>query len=179
MRPSILIIWTILLLGLSGCEKVADISSPVIYEKENISFSYPRNWKVTEDVKQQNFRYLFIESPGSAIFMVQVYSKNDAVPFDVFVEWFSSTNRDDTPVVLNIGKSTFSTVEESKFSPDFKGIKENFSMTLLGEQMPYKREYFTISSNNKVAFLVAQAATEDLSKVEPGFDLILNSFVIE
>lgn len=60
-----------------------------------------------------------------------------------------------------------------------KGIKENFIITLLGEQTLFIREYYVMESNKKVAFLVAQTPTESLSKVEPGFDLILNSFVVE
>jgi hypothetical protein len=178
MRTLMLGIWAILLLGLLGCEKAADISSPIKYEKENVSFSYPQNWKVTEDVGQQDVRYLFVESPGDAIFMALIYSKNDAVPLSEFVEWFSSQSREETPIG-NVGKSSFSAVEKNKFSPRMKGIKENFAISLLGEQTPHIREYYAMDTKNKIAFLVAQAATEDLSKVAPGFDLILSSFAVK
>ncbi len=178
MRSSLLVIWTIFLLGLLGCEKAADISSPVRYEKENISFLYPHNWKVTEDVKRQDIHYIFVESPGDAISIVQIYSKSVFVSLSEFVEWFSSQSREETSAG-NVGKSSFSTIERPTFSTGLKGTKENFTINILGEQLPHIREYYAMDSNNKVAFLVAQTATEDLSKVEPGFNLILRSIVVE
>lgn len=75
MRSSILAINTILLFALLGCEKAADISSPVKYEKENVSFLYPQNWKITDDAIQKGVRYLIVESPADAIFIVKIYSK--------------------------------------------------------------------------------------------------------
>jgi len=178
MRAFLFALYALALFGLFGCERVADISSPIKYENEGISFSYPRNWKVTEDVRRQDFRYIFIESPGDAIFIVQIYSRNDAVSFNEFVRWFSSQSKKETPVG-KMEDNTFSTVEKTTHGEGVKGVKENFSMTLLGTQVPHIREYYTIDSNDEVAFLVGQAATEDLSKTEPGFDLILSSFVIE
>ena len=175
MRTSVLAVWTVLLLGLVGCEKTADISSPVKYEKDNISFSYPKNWKVTEDVVQQEVRYLFVESPGDAMFVAQIYAKPDAVSLSEFVEWFSSHSKEEIPIG-NISESSFSDIEETAFSP---GIKESFSVSVLGGKVPHIREYYIRESSKKVAFLIAQAATEDLGKVEPGFNLILSSFIIE
>jgi len=175
MRTSIFVILTILLLGLVGCERAADITSPVKYEKDNISFSHPQNWKVTEDVAQQDVRYLFVESPGYAIFVVQIYAKHDAVSFSEFVEWFSSQSKEETPIG-NISESSFSYIEETTFSPS---IREGFSITVLGQKIPHIRKYYVKESSKKVTFLVAQVAVEDLGKVEPGFNLILRSFVVE
>lgn len=175
IRISIFAIWISLFLGLLGCEKAADISSPVKYEKDNISFLYPRNWKVTEDVVQQDVRFLFIESPGDAILVAQIYAKNDAVSFSEFVEWFSSQSKEEIPIG-NIGKSSFSNIEGTAVS---SGIKEKFTISILGEKVPHIREYYIKESSKKVTFLIAQTATEDLDKVELGFNLILSSFIVE
>lgn len=178
MRIHILTISIIIIFSLIGCEKPADISSPMSYEKQNIRFSYPSNWKVTEDVEQEDIRYLFVESPGDAIFLVQIYSKQDAVSLREFSEWFSAQAKQETSIV-NIGNSSFSATEKIIEIGRKKGIKEAFSMTLLGEHIPHIREYYLIDTNNKVAFLISQTAREDLSKVEAGFNLILSSFVVE
>ncbi len=179
MKIFLLTICALLLFGLFSYEKSADTSSPIKYEKENVSFSYPQNWKVTEDVRQQDLRYIFIESPGDAIFIVQIYSKNDAVPFNEFVKWFSSQCNEEMPFG-KMEENTYSKVEKTTLGKGMKGrIKENFSITLLGQKIPHLREYYTMDSNNEVAFLVSQTSTEDMSKTKPGFDLILSSFVIE
>jgi hypothetical protein len=178
MKPFLLAIYALLLFEPLGCEKAADISSPIKYEKENVSFSYPQNWKVTEDVRQQDLHYIFVESPGDAIFIIQIYSKNGAVSFNEFVEWFSSQSKAEIPVG-KMEESIFSTVEKGNIATGMKGIKENFSITLVGEKVPHTREYYTVDSDNEIAFLVTQTATEDMRKTESGFDLILSSFVIE
>ena len=178
MRLSILPICTIILLSVSGCKIASDSSSPIKYEKENISFSYPQDWKVTEDVIKQDIRYLLVEGPDEAIFAAQIYPKKDAVSLNEFVEWFSSKSREETPIG-NIGKSSFYVVERNIDSSNKKGIKENFSIIYIGENIPHIREYYTTNSNSKSVFLIVQAATEDLSKVEPSFNLILGSFVVE
>ncbi|MCP3872730.1 MAG: hypothetical protein GY699_06185, partial [Desulfobacteraceae bacterium] len=150
MKTFLLAICALLLFGLLACEKSADISSPIKYEKESVSFSYPQNWKVTEDVRQQDLRYIFVESPGDAIFIVQIYSKHDAVSFKEFVEWFSSQSKEETPIG-KMEENTFSTVEKTTPGKGMKGIKENFSMTLFGQKIPHMREYYTMDSNNEVA----------------------------
>jgi hypothetical protein len=177
-RLSISIIPIILICFLFGCEKAADISSPAIYKKRSIHFSYPKNWKITEDAEQKDTRYIFIESPGDAIFIIQIYPKQDAISLNEFAEWFSAQTEQENSIG-NINKSSLSAVEKSLYSAKTKGIKEKFSIALLGMQVPHIREYYSIDSGNKIAFLVSQTATEDLNKVEVGFNLILGSFFLE
>lgn len=178
MRTRILTFSIIFILSLFGCEKTADISSPLRYEKQSIRFSYPANWKVTEDVEQSNFRYLFVESPGDALFTAFIYSKQDALSLSEFAAWFSEQAKQETPIG-NIDKNSFSAAEKATMSGIKTGIRESFSIVLLGQQIPHIREYYFINASNKVAFLISQTATEDLTKVEPGFNLIFSSFVVE
>lgn len=178
MKTFLFTLYALLFFGLSGCEKAADISVPASYAKESLSFSYPQNWKITEDVKQQRTRYIFVESPGNAILIAMTYSKDDSVSLEEFAKRFSSQNKEE----LSVGKmeqSTFSPIEKTIHGKEMKGIGESFSMTILGEQVPHIREYYTVNSNSEVAYLVTQTATEDLSKTKPGFELVLSSFIIE
>jgi hypothetical protein len=170
--------FALILISFLGLERAADISSPASYAKQDIRFSYPRNWEVTEDVQREGYRYLFVESPGAAMFIAQIYSKQDAVPLSKFAERFSAQARQDIPVA-NIGRSSFSAIEKATVSGRKKGIREGLSLTLLGMQVPHTREYYLIDANDKIAYLISQTATEDLSKVQPGFNLIFRSFVVE
>ena len=174
-----LIILSFFLIGIVGCEKIADISDPLKYEKENLNFLYPRNWKVSEDIQDKNgLRYLFVESSGSAILATQIYSKADASSLREFAEWYSSA-RNDEIAIGDIEKTSFSTVEKIVSNHKTKGLREEFAITLLGIDIPHTCEYYIVNSGNKVAFLVSQSATEDLKKVKPGFDLILKTFMVK
>ena len=97
------------------------------------------------------------------------------MPLREYAEWFSSRSKAETSFG-NVSKSAFSATEEAAASPV---VREQFSITIFGVEVPHIRTYYIRESSQKVAFLIAQAATEDLSMVESGFALILRSFNIE
>ena len=178
MRTLKLAISIILIFLLTGCEKAADVSSPLNYDKHDIRFSYPANWRVGEDVEQGNFRYIIVETPGDALFMVQVFSDQDPIPLDELAENFSARAKEATPIG-DVSESTYSDIEKSIGSDTLEGIKEEFSITVLDEEVPHIREYYFLDADGKCVYLICQVATEDLPKVEPGFNLILGSFAVE
>jgi len=160
-----------------GCERGADVSSPAQYNKSGISFSYPGNWEVVEDVEESDFRYLTVESPGDAIFIIAVYQKQDALPLKDYVKEFSAMTREEMPIG-DIGESSFASINKLAVPNSKEGIQEKVPMRLLGVEVPHVREYYLVESGDKVAFLISQVATEDLGHVEPGFKLIFDKFKI-
>ena len=178
MKTRLCAISVLLICFLLGCERPADVASPLMYDHQSIRFSYPANWKVTEDVAQPGFRYLFVETPGDAIFIAQIYSEQNALTLDEFAESFSESTKQEVPIG-KIEENAFFEAEKETASGFQPGIRENFNMVLLGEKIPHTREYFSINATDKRAFLISQSATEDWIKVEPGFDLIFSSFVVE
>lgn len=50
--------------------QVHDVKS---YQETDLNFKYPVNWKITEDVKHQDFRHLFVETSGNALVVIQVF----------------------------------------------------------------------------------------------------------
>lgn len=172
-------VFAIFLLSVSGCEKAADVSAPIAYKKGDIHFSYPGNWTVSDDTEQDGMRYLIVESPGDALLIVQVYGKQQALTsLSEYVRWFSAQSRKNI-AVGSVAESDFFDIETQDISMGEKGIRERFSIVLLGERVPHVRDYYMMEMEDKVAFLVAQSATDDMGKVTPGFKLILNSIVIE
>lgn len=168
---------TLALISIVSCEKNADISKPINYSKDGISFAHPGNWKVTEDAHQDDVRFMFIETPGNAIVMIQIYPKQDAVSLNEYAEWFSSEVIKETPVAKrSVGK--FANINTTLDGTTLTGMRQNFSIALLGIDVPHTAEYYRIEKGNKVAFLINQTATEDLTKVSKGFELLLGSFAI-
>ena len=178
MRTPALALLPILFLFLSGCEKAADISSPLKYSQDKLSFSHPGNWKMTQDEMQNNFRFIFVESPGDAIMTILVFPEKGDESLQDFASRFSASAREATPVGT-LSEGVFTEKERIFKNKKLKGLHEKFSITLLGTDVPHIREFYSIESKNAVAYLIPQTASEDAQKTEPGFELILSTFSIQ
>ena len=158
-------------------EETADITSPATYQKGTLSFSYPGNWKITEDIEEGFSHHVAIESPGNAIFIIQIFPALDAIPLQQFAEQFSElTQQKGLPRISN---RVFSEVKESINSINNYSIQENFSLKVSGGQAPHIRRYYSVINDEKTAYLISQAATEDLPKVDEGFSLTLKTFFMK
>lgn len=85
------------LVGLAGCERVlgffsepkAQVDEPLRYEKDEISFLYPGNWKVAEEVTQENgieLRTINVESAGNALLMIQSFKPGVEIDLGEHIE---------------------------------------------------------------------------------------------
>jgi len=167
-----------IIIFIASCERMADTSNPIIYEKNGISFSHPRNWKVTEDEDLIYFRYIIVESPGSALFIAQIYSQQDALSLNEYAEWFSDQAKDATPIAKRT-EGKFSKIGINVNDLLLKGIREEFSIKILSLNVPHIADYYRLQKENKVAFLISQSSIEDINKVAVGFTLLIKSFKID
>ncbi len=127
MRIYIFTILLISMFAILGCEKSADISSPIKYDKQNIQFLYPGNWKIINEAIKDDFRYITLRSKGDAIFIIQIYNKNKALSLNEYVKWFIEQFKKELPVG-KVEKSSFTDVDKLMKSGIERGIKENFSL---------------------------------------------------
>lgn len=157
---------------LAGCwETPADISNPQTYDKDGLTFTFPGNWTVTEDVTADQLRYLFVETPGEALVVVQVDSSGHTENLKSFAESFSQRATTETPIG-DMAQNEFGPIEKRLA---YEVIQEKFSITLLSVEVPHTRIYFRKASGDKTIVIINQAADEDLASVNPGFDQISNS----
>ena len=157
---------------LSACtEPQAQISNPKEYANNGVSFKHPQNWKVTEDKRTSDLRYIFVETPGDALIIFQFYGIANDMELLGYANAFSGGAEEETP----IGRFSPSTFDE----PVDGRLKENLSISVLGQNIPHTREYLKYNYGNEVCFLVFQVADEDLTKTRKGFDLIVESFKYE
>jgi hypothetical protein len=167
------------LVPLLACEKNAEISTPKKYNKEGISFNYPSNWEITEDAFSDGVYQISVETPGNAIFLMMIYKETNAVvPLDKFSKLFSEAFAE----VLFLGKSStssFTPVTRVKKQWNSAGIREKFDISILKLVIPYEREFHSIKKSGKVGYLISQAEVEEMPHVEPGFNLIRETFLIE
>ena len=157
------------------CEKTADISNPIENSKSGVHFSIPGHWIVTEDEDNNDFRYIFIESPGDAIFMVEVYRYENPFSLKEYVDLSVEEYRNDF-YMGKVNRNTFSEINIKAAAREWDGIRNQFSVKVMGIEVPHVQDFYAIESESRVAYLSSQVAEEDFEKVSDGFELILKSF---
>jgi hypothetical protein len=156
----------------AGCgEPQADLSTPKTHKSGAITFEYPKNWKITEDLVTPEIHYLFVETPGDALVILQSFPTGDADTLAEFSEQFSESAAKETPIGT-MAKSTFAAIPDSD---GYSWIGEDFGINLLGDSTALRRLYGTKNIGGRQVFLIFQVATEDYRKAEIGFQLIRDS----
>lgn len=153
-------------------EKPADLDNPKRYNKHGLEFQYPGNWEITKDSRISRVRTVFVESPGDALVIIQVYPPDLAIDLKDFVKNFSDAARDEMPV----GSFSKPVFDNEVLVHGHKTINERFDTMLAGQRVPHVRLYERIVSGGTACFLVAQVADEDRSRVINGFGLVFSSF---
>jgi hypothetical protein len=183
------IVATLLAALLIACETSPDLQRPQLYSRDGISFRYPGNWSVTEDVEKpgaSKYRYLFVESPGSALVIVQYYEPGVEQSVEEFAAEFHRKTLEEVAEVALGPVKAFSghpgnavPVHAIVAGVRREGIEHSYSVSAVGEQVPHRFRAFRVETGSGTAFLVVQAASEDWSLVAPGFELVLASFKVE
>ncbi len=161
------------LLGLfTGCgEPQPQLSAPKTYRSGTITFDYPKNWKITEDLVNPAIHYLFVETPGDALVILQSFPLDEAEGLAAFTKAYSESAATEMPV----GKMVQSTFTDMPETGGYEQIEEEFNVNLFGETVPHRRLYETKGIGDRQVILIFQVATEDFATAEPGFELMRNS----
>jgi len=155
-----------------GCgETEADISSPKTHTSGELTFNYPKNWKITQDSVMPGIQNLFVETPGDALVILQSYPRGVADDLATFAKSFSASASAEMP----LGEVTHSRFRDILKDGGDERIIEDFEISVLGESIPHQRIFESQDVAERKVFLIFQVATEDLTKVEDGFDLISTS----
>jgi len=171
-------IFVVSFFALIACEKQADLGQPVKYLNNGISFSLPGNWSVTEDSTAGGFRYLFVETPGDAIIFIYIYPKENSPPLREFALWAIESSVQELP----LGSRTEGNLQEvNKIigGRTYTAYKNEFVVSLLGINVPHITEFYGFQAKTGTAYISSQVATEDLSKVQEGFELVVSTFNIQ
>jgi hypothetical protein len=130
------------------------------------------------------FRYLFVESPGSATVIVQYHEPRLDLSVQEFAAEFHRKAIEETENLARLGPlrplsvraGNAASVRSVVAGIPREGVEQSFSVSAAGEQVPHRFRAFKVETASATAFLVVQAATEDWNLVAPGFDLVLASF---
>jgi hypothetical protein len=182
MKNHTLGICLLLLPFFSACEKMADVNSPQFYSKDGLSFSYPGNWKITEEeafeALGEKTKTINVESPGDAIVIICAYGFEVDQTLKEFAKEFSDSMKDEIPLG-KVGESRFSEITREGKAGQMQGFRNKLEMTFVGENIPHVQEFFALKKKGKTAFIVCQSAEEDVEMTEPAFRQIVGSLELE
>ncbi|WP_444995846.1 hypothetical protein [Aliikangiella sp. IMCC44359] len=157
-------------------EKKADLEKQKTYEKQGLSFTYPANWKVTEDSVNEGVRFIFIESPGAAITKIEVYPKEESFDLKEFVKLDIDAIKQGMPGIFDLDDNTMEQIETFINGISFGGYKYEYNVSVVNIDIPHISEFYLYSSELKNAYITNQVAVEDFEKVKEGFRLVLSTF---
>lgn len=177
MRTMILAVASLILLASCGKTQEAvqaDTGRPTSYAKDGLTFRMPGNWRVTEDEATPEVRYLFVEEPGEALVVVQLFPSQDAKDISTYARDFADASKDETKVgtfTSNFGKPGS--------AGGYDTLRETFVVKAYGTTLPHTRDYRRKVFGDWTCFVVAQVADEDRAPVKAGFDQIVESLAYQ
>ena len=169
----------------ASCQIVEKIINPVkkerkiittkVYEKNGLSFSYPDNWKVTEDsILEEGSRYINVEDADDSLLIITLFGADSYVDLNEYVENFEKNLSANIPV----GKIIHGTMGETSRvikGQNYNGKRYKYSISLAGENMPHTTDFFSIDGEKLNGVIMIQAPDEDWKATEKEFQVIFDS----
>lgn len=148
------------------------ITGPQTFKDASMSFSVPADWKVTMHGDGVGCGNAFVEAPGEAVVFIKGLPIKKDPGIQKYARGFSRTASSWTPFG-KISSQGFHSFTDKQFGT---GMKEPFTVTLLGVEVPHTRVYRKRTGSHCVFYILTQVSDEDAASVESGFQQILNSF---
>ena len=154
---------------LAGCERPADTSRPKHFQDGGISFDYPGNWKITKNETLSSGRLFFLETTGSAVFVLTVYNSGLDIALEDYAENFRKSLGEKVP---------FHLLKHPDMAAADAGIDCKYSLL----DVPHTANITKHVFGEITVICVSQVADEDRNLVTTGFALVrrtLNSSAAE
>lgn len=178
------------LVGGAGCERVlgffsepkAQVDAPLRYEKDGISFLYPGNWTIAEEVTQESgveLRTINVESAGNALLMIQSFTPGVEIDLGAHIELTMGAMQEEVgKQVGGLADSTRGAVTD--FEREFLGAKRTgkkaaITITALGEKVPSSVALIGAVLEDRTVLLFTTIPDGDRASVEAGFDQVMAS----
>lgn len=163
-----------LILVLVGCDTLQLDHSLHKYQKEQLSFQHFGHWDVATDEQVEGVRFFTLEGPSDIVITGQVYAQQESVLMDDYVRWYSEQFAQELPFGKVIDIRYFE-LEKTVGEVVHSGVREDFVIELLGQHLPFSREYLMLEQNDKVLYLMYQSEQSDHKKGTDALDLLLKT----
>jgi len=167
-------------------------SRPVIkqYQKDGVQFSYYSNWKIVKDAPiagKPDVRSIQIEGPSNALISLICEPPASKQSLEQFAEAVATRRGAAIEAKLSVGGIQTAQVSKGTSNPttgkvagrDREGILQEFSVDLLGQQVPHQARFYLVEGTRYKIMVMSQVSNRNASETQAGSELILSTLAIE
>jgi len=162
-------------------EPTADIEHPKTFDQAGLAFSYPGNWTLEveeETIEGIETAMISVESPSTAIVTLMQFRPGVELGPGYAEEFMSEIQAEFDSSLGGVmkakGKGTID-VQRNLLGHEAAGKQRRVDVSVLGEKVPHTQQVLVLDLEDRSLAACSQAASEDLPKAQPGFDLVLDS----
>jgi hypothetical protein len=157
--------------------------TPVVYEKDRLSFTYFSNWQITGDklVADGDARLITIEGPRDAVMTLTRFAGDNPTSLEDYAKVLDEERAEGAKkafggyLPLKTGQTNTERTSMMIAGQKQSGLMQTFVVRLLGTEVPHRAIVVMIEGGGDKWFLMAQASTEDWKSVESGFQKVLDT----
>jgi hypothetical protein len=167
-------------------------SAPVIkqYQKDGVQFSYYSNWKIMKDAPidaNPDVRAIQLEGPSHAVISLICEPAGSRQSLAQFADAVASRRGAAIEARLSVGgiqtaqvsKGTSNAITTAVAGQLREGILQEFSVDLLGQQVPHEARFFLVEGTKYRIMVMSQVSKANADQSRAGSDLILKTLAIE
>ncbi len=171
--------------GMFG-EPKPDVADAQHHSAAGLSFEYPGNWKTEfeqEHVEGTTITTFTVSSKfGNAVTIVQQFQPLLALDHDQIVLDFFQGVQGAVPELAKVSRldgGKAETIQRSLFGAERDGRKLRYEIVVLDESVPHTVDMIFAELDDRLVIVYTQIPDEDRSKAMPGFDLVMDSLVLD
>jgi hypothetical protein len=167
-------------------------SAPTVkqYQKDGVQFSYYSNWKIAKDAPingRPDARIINVEGPSHAVIILICMPPSTTQTLEQFASALAKNRDAAVEAKLTFGGVKTAEVTKGTSKPatgriagrDRAGILQEFSLDLLGEQIPHQAWFYVVEGTKYKTMVMSQVSTENAGQTRPGSELILSTLIID
>ena len=160
------------------------------YKKDGVQFSYYSNWSIAKDapvIEKPDIRLVHIEGPHHAVVSLICVPPSSAQTLEQFADAVATRRGTAIEKKLSVGSLKTAAVEKGTSESvvlrvggnDQTGIRQRFTIDLLGQQIPHETMFFMLRGTKHKILIMSQVAVKHLDAARPAIQLILDSLRVD
>lgn len=149
------------------------------YNKDDLSFNYLSSWAITEDniiEESVKVRFVQIEGPDDALLFITRFPIKSDITLERYAEMTNKERAENMKKKLGgtikVGETVTKETQRQIGSKSLKGILQEFSLRLLGVDVPHRAEFFIVEDKEYKWIISTQTPAEDMKGVQEGYQVI-------
>jgi hypothetical protein len=178
----------VLLSACSSSTSEPDLSSPNVYQHDNVTFSYPGNWKITEEDTEEDegveYHSIIIDSSHDGVYMLQFTQPEIDLALEQYADDYISDLLGDVEessmqLVQGEANEEAEPIQAQILGEVREGLSRKFSVSILGEKIPYHATFYKFNHQRHSIFLLNSVPAEEWEMTKAGVEFIYKTLKME